>query len=119
MTIVPLVEGIEFLKVEYGVDNLPSTVNINTGYIGDGTADRYYETPPDWTTVIAAKVYVLARNTESTADFTDTKTYKLGSAAASDNVTVPAATGANAKFKRHVYSAAVHLVNPAGRREIP
>lgn len=120
ITIVPLVEGIEYFKVEYGVDTGPlAAANVNTGLVGDGTVDRYYQTPPDWTTVIAAKVYLLARNTEATADFTDSKTYKLGSAAATDNITVPLATGANAKYKRHVYTAAVQLVNLAGRREIP
>ncbi len=120
ITIVPLVEGIEYFKVEYGVDTGPIlAVNVNTGYIGDGTVDRYYQIPPDWTTVIAAKVYLLARNTEPTADFTDSKTYQLGSAAATDNITVPLATGANAKYKRHVYTAAVQVVNLAGRREIP
>jgi len=119
ITIVPMVEGIEYFKVEFGVDTAPSSVNVNTGYIGDGTVDRYYQTPPDWTTVIAAKVYLLARNSEPTQGFTDTKTYQLGSAAATDNITVPLATGANARFKRHVYTAAVQLVNTAGRREIP
>jgi type IV pilus assembly protein PilW len=120
ITLVPLVEGIEYFKIEYGVDTGPAAgVNVNTGYVGDGTVDAYYQTPPDWTTVIAAQVYLLARNTDSTVDFTDSKTYKLGSAAASDNITVPVATGANAKYKRHVYTAAIQLVNPAGRREIP
>jgi len=120
ITLVPLVEGIEYFKVEYGVDTGPlAGVNVNTGLVGDGTVDRYYQIPPDWTAVIAAKVYLLARNTDPTADFTDSKTYKLGSAAATDNFTVPLATGANAKYKRHVYTAAVQLVNLAGRREIP
>ena len=118
MKIVPLVEGIDYLKVEYGIDNLPATVSPATGSIGDGTVDDYTEAPADWKTVVSAKVYLLARNTEQTTGFTDIKTYKLGVAAA-DNFTVPAATGTNARFKRHVYTAAVQLVNTAGRREIP
>ena len=116
--IVPLVEGIDYLKVEYGVDTAPSAVSPVTGYVGDATVDSYTGAPADWRTVIAAKVYLLARNTELTAGYTDIKTYKLG-AAASDNYTVPAAAGANARFKRHVYTAAVQMVNAAGRREIP
>ena len=119
MTLVPLVEGIDYFKVEYGVDTTPTAINTATGYIGDGAVDSFSEAPADWKTVIAAKVYLLVRNTELTTGFTDDKTYQVGSAAASDNVTVPAATGANARFKRHVFSAAVELVNPAGRREIP
>lgn len=118
MKIVALVEGIDYLKVEWGVDDAPSAISAVTGYKGDGTVDSYDETPADWGTVIAAKIYLLARNTELTAGYADIKTYKLGAHAA-DNYTVPAATGANAKFKRHVYTAAVQMVNAAGRREIP
>lgn len=121
MTIVPLVEGIEHFKVEFGVDTAPGTVNLATGYSGDGTVDSFKIAPDvaDWTTVIAAKVYMLARNTDPTTGFADTKSYVLGSSTATDNVTVPQAAGANAAYKRHVYSAAVNMVNPAGRRQIP
>jgi type IV pilus assembly protein PilW len=110
MRLVPLVEGIEYFKIEYGVDNAPGTVSVETGLIGDATADAYAATPGDWTQVISAKVYVLARNNDPTAAFIDDKTYTLGTAA------VPAATD---KFRRHVYTAAVRLVNTSGRREIP
>lgn len=116
--IVPLVEGIDYFKIEYGVDTAPTAISAVTGYKGDGTVDSFTEAPADWGTVVAAKVYLLARNVEATTGFTDIKTYKLGSAAA-DNFIVPAAAGANARYKRHVYTAAVQLVNPAGRREIP
>lgn len=120
ITIVPLVEGVEYFKVEYGLDNSPPTAHIVTGYAGDGTVDSFTEAPStaDWTNVTAAKLYVLARNVEPTVSYTDTKTYRLG-ANASDNFTVPVPTGTNARYKRHVYTAAVQLVNPAGRREIP
>jgi len=118
ITVVPMVEGIEYFKIEYGVDTAPSSVNVNTGYAGDGTVDSYTQAPADWSNVIAAKLYLLARNTEPTQGFTDTKTYLLGSAA-SDNFAVPAAAGTEVRYKRHVYTAAVQLVNSAGRREIP
>jgi type IV pilus assembly protein PilW len=120
-TIVPLVEGIEFLKVEYGLDDAPSTVNLATGLAGDANVDRYEVAPSgtEWENVISAKIYLLARNTEPTTGFSDNKTYNLGSAAATDNITVPAAAGAEARYKRHVYAAAVYMINPAGRREIP
>jgi type IV pilus assembly protein PilW len=110
MSIVPLVEGIDYLKLEYGVDTSPSAVSVETGYAGDATVDSYSATPADWTTVIAAKIYVLARNTQSTRDYVDDKTYALGS------VTAPARNDA---YKRHVFSAFAQLANPAGRREIP
>lgn len=110
MSIVPLVEGIDYLKLEYGVDTSPSSVSPETGYAGDATVDSYTPTPADWTTVIAAKVYVLARNTQPTRDYVDDKTYALGS------ITAPARNDA---YKRHVFTALAQLANPAGRREIP
>jgi len=110
MRIVPLAEGIEYLKVEYGVDNLPNVAAPETGLLGDSTVDSWTTAPADWTTVIAAKVYILARNTEATSGHVDTKSYVLGTA------TVPAQNDA---FRRHVYAASVRMVNPAGRREIP
>jgi type IV pilus assembly protein PilW len=108
--IVPLVEGIEYLKLEYGVDDAPGTANTTTGLIGDATVNSYTALPADWTTVIASRVYILARNTEGSLGFVDDKTYNLGT------VSVPAF---NDNVKRHVYQAEVRLTNVAGRREIP
>lgn len=117
MRLVPLVEGIEYLKVEYGVDNSPTDVSIDTGLTGDATADGAYVATPatieDWPRVIAAKVYVLARNTEPTAAFTDSKTYQLGPLAPAYD------PSSNDKYRRHVYTAAVRLMNISGRRERP
>ncbi|HEX9833094.1 MAG TPA: PilW family protein [Mycobacterium sp.] len=110
MTIVPLVEGIEYLKIEYGIDTWPGTVNPSTELVGDATVDSFAAVPAAWEQVIAAKVYLLARNIEPTSGYTDDKTYTLGS------VGVPAA---NDRIRRHVYSAAVRLMNASGRREIP
>jgi type IV pilus assembly protein PilW len=115
-TIVPLVEGIEYLKVEYGIDDAPAAVNLATQLSGDATVDRFETAPStaEWESVIAAKIYVLARNTEPTRGYSDTKRYVLGSLAAT--VQTPAR---NDEYKRHVYGAASYLANPAGRREIP
>lgn len=114
MRLVPLVEGIEYLKIEYGVDNSPTGISTDTGLSGDAAVDGAYVATPaaieDWPRVIAAKIYVLARNTEQSAAYTDNKTYDLGLA------DVPAAGD---KYRRHVYSAAVRLMNISGRRERP
>lgn len=110
MTIVPLVEGIEYVKYVFGVDDTPAAVNAATLSKGDASVDSYVAAPGDWTSVVAAKVYVLARNTESTQGYTDNKTYAMGP------FSVPAR---NDSVKRHVYATATHLSNPAGRREIP
>lgn len=114
MSIVPLVEGVDYLKFDFGVDTSPNTVSAETGLIGDATVDSYTTTDwlsVDWRTVIAAKIYVLARNTLPTRDYVDNKSYALGSA-----TTAPAR---NDGYKRHVFSALAWVVNPAGRREIP
>lgn len=97
----PLVEGIEELKIEYGVDT-------NT----DGAPDSYVATPAslaDWTNVVAVQVHLLARNLETSPGYTDNKTYTLGSTAF--------APGDN--YRRHVYSSLVRLNNPSGRQDRP
>lgn len=96
----PLVEGIEYMQIDYGLDT-------NT----DGAPDSYTSAPAtaDWPNVVAARVSILARNTESTAGYTDTKTYTLGLAGTFGPF--------NDGFKRHVYTQFVRLTNPAGRRE--
>ena len=114
--IVPLVEGIEYIKVEYGLDTTPSTASV-TGLPGDGIVDSYTELPAsaaDWTNVISTKIFILARNTEATTSYSDTKTYALGSLSP-----VLMTSAANDTFKRHAYSTNTRIVNPAGRREIP
>jgi len=97
----PLVEGIEELKVEYGVDT-------NT----DGAPDSYVATPAslaDWTNVVAVQVHLLARNLEASPGYTDTKTYTLGGTTFTPG----------GSFRRHVYSSLVRLNNPSGRQDRP
>lgn len=116
----PLVEGIEAFQVEYGIDNVgansqavSTTDPINPG---DGNADSYVTCPAagcnlaTLANVVAVKLYVLSRNLETTAGYTNTTAYQLGSLA------IPAF---NDHYKRHVFSTTVRLVNIASRREIP
>lgn len=113
-TIVPLVEGIDTLQLEYGVD-------INN----DGLIDGYTANPgayntcsgatcvANWLNTYAVKVNILAKNTQPSLGYTDSKTYKLGqNADGSDNIFTPVDTA----YKRHVYNSVVRLDNPAGRR---
>jgi type IV pilus assembly protein PilW len=103
--ITPVVDGIENLQVDYGRDT-----------DGNGSPDIYdpTSTPPttvaNWDNVMAARVYVLARNVDASGGHSDTKTYSLG-----DVSYTP--TGNDRRFKRHAYSELVRLNNPAGRRE--
>jgi type IV pilus assembly protein PilW len=100
--VTPLVEGIDYLQVEYGLDNN-----------NDGVPDTYSEAPSvtDWPDAVAVKLNLVARNNEDTKGYNDTKTYSLGAAGSVGPL--------NDTFKRHAYTQYVRLVNPAGRREVP
>lgn len=119
----PLIEGIEALRFEYGIDTLGRNgLAISAANPGDGSADEYVssEELEDNTNpavklsrhanIVAARIHVLARNLEKTPGHTDTKSYQLGGteiAAADDG------------YKRHVFSTTVRLVNASARREAP
>ena len=62
------------------------------------------------TNVTAVTVYLLVRSREAAPNFTDTKTYQLGSVSAGPF---------NDGFKRHVYVSTLRLPNIAGRRQTP
>jgi len=100
--ITPLVQGIEDLQIDYGVDT-----------DGAGAPATPFITAPtlaQWPNVMAIGVTLRARNIEPTQGHTDTKTYDMG-------VTAAAAGPFDDRFKRHVYSTIVRLNNPSGRRE--
>ncbi len=106
-TIVPLVEGIENMQFLYGVD----TDN-------DGVPDEYVANPTTlarWMNVVTTQFFILARNIETTPNYTDTKTYTLGKDASGAAITVTGSGG----YRRHVYSGLVRIMNPAGRRDTP
>jgi type IV pilus assembly protein PilW len=110
-TTTPLVEGIEQMNLVYGVD---STVAPGP----DGSPDTYTAAPAnitEWLNVVSVQIYLLARNLETSPDYTDGKTYNLGidSLGAALNVT-PADN-----YRRHIYSSVVRLNNPAGRKDTP
>lgn len=120
---VNIAEGIEYLKLGYGIDDTPTTVNSDTGLIGDGSPDRYSLAPPlaDMSNIVTARIDMLVRNPEPSAGYTDTKTYALGvdpTVNTNPAVTIPA-TSLNSAYRRHVYSAEIRLVNMSSRKEIP
>ncbi len=121
-TIVPLVEGIQNLQVEYGIDG----VDIASGALVTPTgAPAVFTADPDgyhacaaatcvgyWRNAVAAKISLLARTTRSDAGYQDGKVYSLGlNADGSANTAGPFNDG----YKRHVYVSVVRLNNPAGR----
>ena len=116
---VPLADGIEQLQIEYGIDTT-----------GDGSPDQYTADPThftfpgcsgcapatNWANVVTAKVHVLARSGETVPGHVDQKVYELGTAA---NGTPVRLGPFNDGYSRHVYSTAVRLMNPSGRRDTP
>lgn len=110
--LTPLVEGIENMQLDYGVDadsdGYPDFVDADS----DGEADEPASIT-DWSNVMTVRVNLLARNTECTTGYTDTKSYKLGSVG---TVTAPASTCTNGGYKRHAFSELVRAINPSGRR---
>jgi type IV pilus assembly protein PilW len=101
-TPVPLVDGIENIQFEYGIDNAGS----------DGTPDTYTSTPTfaQMQNIMAVRIHLLARNVDQTPGYNDVKTYHLGP------VTFTPAS-ADLPYRRHAYRELVRLVNPSGRRE--
>jgi type IV pilus assembly protein PilW len=105
-TPVSIIDGIENMQFEYGIDTAGS----------DGTPDSYVTTPATtavstWTNVMAVRLYLIARNIDTTPGYSDTKTYSLGLA----GTFTP--TGSATAYRRHAYSALVRVNNPSGRRE--
>jgi type IV pilus assembly protein PilW len=102
MNVIPLVEGIENLQIDYGIDGDK-----------DGVPDAAYVMTPglaDWANVVAVRINVLSRQIEPTNGYADNKSYDMGAAGA----TVPDGL----PYKRHVYNAVIRIVNPASRREL-
>lgn len=93
-------------------DNRDSPVNR-----GDGVPDWFLGScgvgcdQEELMHVAAARVFVLARATEETPGYTDTKTYTVGTVAVDPNP--------DDGFKRHVFSTTVRFVNITSRRETP
>ena len=96
--VVPLVEGIENLQIEYG--------------LGGGVFNAQPASAADWRLVVAVKMHLLARNLDETVDYVDEKTYNLG-VNADGTSNIIAATKDHCK--RHVFQSQVVLRNPAGR----
>ena len=115
-SIVPLVDGIDNLQFEYGVDTN-----------GDGAPDAYTASPdlynscsssttPScatyWRDVVSIKVYLLSRNVSQTTGHVDTKTYSLGLNADGTTNTLGPFSDA---YERHAYETVVRLNNPSAR----
>lgn len=107
--------------------NTDATLNTLPTNRGDGNPDRFIRctttapcTAAQLTNVVAAKLYVLARSTETTPGYTDTKTYCLAAIDATGVCPDANKLGPfNDGYKRHLFSTTVRLNNTSGRRETP
>ncbi len=117
--IVPLVEGIDNLQIEYGLDAGIIAGGGTTGVAGVYTADPdgYNGCLPDvcqsyWRNTVAVKINLLARTNTVSSGYSDSKIYTLGrNAAGGLNSVGPFGDG----YRRHLYSTTVRLFNVAGR----
>jgi len=101
----PLVEGIENMQIEYGLDTT-----------GDGYPDQYKAKPAsvaEWAQVASIRARLLARNTDTTPGFTDTKTYPLGLQADG----TPLSVTPGGAYRRHAYVEVVRVTNVGQRTE--
>jgi hypothetical protein len=103
-------------------DNNRNTLPTNRG---DGNPDQFVRcttaapcTAAQLANVVAVKLYVLVRNTETSAGYTDTKTYCLSSLDAGGACPAGSVAGPfNDRYKRHLFTTTVRLTTVSGRRE--
>lgn len=131
-----LIEGIEALRVELGLDgvsdsggavdntaaivwadpnNLKSPTNRGDGYpdgafVHCSAAGTSPCTAAALANVVSLRIYLLVRAETASASYTDAKTYQLGGTTVGPF---------NDRYRRHVFSTTVRLVNVSGRRETP
>lgn len=109
-----LVQGVENLQLEYGID-ADNNGDAET-YMADPDAGC---APADcvarWSTVVAAKVFVLSRSIEPAPAYTDTNSYVLGRKADG----TPNTSSPSGNYKRRVFQEVIRLQNAAGRRSTP
>jgi type IV pilus assembly protein PilW len=96
---VALVENIEQMQIEYGIDA-----------DGDGTPDSFAPVPADWTQVIGARLWVLARSATPSPNVRSALEFRMSDT----TVAVPAAA---TNLKRRVHSTYVSFLTPKARRE--
>lgn len=107
---VALVEGIENMQIDYGVDNddpdAPASPDNR-----DGAPNRYITAPGavDALHIVSTRINLLARQLEITPGHADAKRYDMG---------VAGTVGPfNDAFKRQVFTEVVRVDNPSSRRE--
>lgn len=108
-TIVPLVEGIENLQLQYGIDTnadgIPEAYTADPGSY-NGCAGNACVV--NWWNSTSIQVSLLARNETTSGGYNDVKTYTLAGTTYGPY---------NDSYRRHAYTATAMLANPVGRRQ--
>lgn len=124
MQVTPLAEGIENLQFDFGIDtdgngspdwyvsNPDATVDNTEAYPKDFPSYKWDEVERVREDVMAVRVHLLARGTETSGGWKDQRIYDLG-------LGMSSVGPFNDSYKRHVHSAVARLNNPAGLRERP
>lgn len=113
-TVTPLVDGIERLYFEYGLDtdNDRSPDHFVSASALGSNDTRWPTLTTDnmrWRNVVAVRIYLLARNTETSPGYTDPNTYTLGSYG------TVSLSATERQYKRQLYVSTASLGNPARR----
>lgn len=112
-TTTPLVEGIEGLEFEYGLDQAVDS-DGNPDPL-DGLPDAPFVDLPaaagDWANTMAVRVHVLSRSVSKRSDYSDDNTYKLTEAKSY----TPSAD--EKPYTRQVFETLIQLNNVVGRRQ--
>ena len=127
LQISSIAEGIENMQFEYGVDIPPTLDSQSDGQpdIFEGNSNIFDKDKPSekyifddtkwstiekkWANVVGVRLHLLARSTQTTAGFSDSRTYQVGPGV---SITTPADG-----FKRTLLTTTVRLNNVAGRLE--
>lgn len=106
-----LVEGVEMVQVEFGIDNSAGD--------GNNVPDFYVANPTNAqiAQAITARIFVLMRSVSPIANYTNDKTYVLGTRAVDFDSSASGNNPPNDGFLRRVYSTTVLLRNAALRDE--
>lgn len=102
-SVVPLVEGIEDLQVEYGIDNVTTPTGAPASFTSSPATDLAMRN------AVAARLHLLARSTTPSMGYSDTRTYAVGPGVSYTP------SGADAAYKRHLYETTVRINNTAER----
>jgi len=108
MRTMSVAEGIENLQVEYGLDTNNDGRPDNFVTLGSGAIATPAVAPNVWQNVVSVRVHLLARATDTTAGYSDVRTYQVG-----PDVSVSPTDS----FKRTLLATTVRLNNVGGRRE--